>query len=315
MAGYCICSSLACRNLLGIWSGRGPLLGRYDGAAIYETDISRNDAEEADKRDSSNENSAQTDAKLTSRSEVGANIALEYIARHQPLSYGAIDRKLDLTRSQFRPPLSWANAMRTNGLSLWSLRYVIAGNLRSQAWIENKIAAALTPSDQECTAYYDSHRNAFVAPPRLRARHVFFAAPPGSPPDLVERKRGLAQGILDRLAHGETLEKLAAESEDESNKKTGGDLNFFAESRVPADFWAAVRNQHPGDAAGLIRTRLGFHVLQVTDARPAQEMPTDEARKSVLLALQNEKRRASVAALRRDLLAEVQWIPKQPSTR
>jgi parvulin-like peptidyl-prolyl isomerase len=195
------------------------------------------------------------------------------------------------------------------------LRHVIAGNLRSQAWIENKIAAELTPSDQECTAYYDSHRNTFAEPLRLRARHVFFAAPPGSPLDLVEKKRALAQGILDRLTRGETFEKLAAESEDESNKKTGGDLNFFAESRVPADFWAAVHDQHPGDAAGLVRTRLGFHVLQVTDARPAQEMPMEAARKSVLLALQNEKRRASVGALRRDLLEEVEWSPGLPSAR
>jgi parvulin-like peptidyl-prolyl isomerase len=226
-----------------------------EGAAIYESDLARNAAEKADKSDLTNQEQMQRELTVTSRSETAANIALENAARHQRLSPTAIDREVELTRSQFRSPLSWTKVMYTNGLSPWILRGVIAANLRSQAWIENNIATALTSStEQECAAYYDSHRTTFAQPMRLRARHIFFAAPPGSSPDLVERKRALAQGILDRLGRGEIFDNLAMESEDGSNKWTGGDLNFFAETRMPADFWAAVRDRHPGDPATLIRT-------------------------------------------------------------
>ena len=307
VAGYAICSSASCRNLLGIWSGRGALVGMSNGAGIYESDVARNDAEEADKIDTADDQ-PQTSSGLASRSKVGANVALEQLARNQPVSRSAIDREMELTRSQFRPPLAWANALRTSGFSLWSLRAVTTANLCSRVWIESKLAAALTTSPQECAAYYNSHQATFAEPLRLRARHIFFAAPPGSPPDRVEQKRALAQAIMERFGNGESFENLAMESEDESNKKTGGDLNFFAETRVPADFWAALHIQQPGDDAMLFRTRLGFHVAQVTDVRAAREMTLEEAKGSILLALQNEKRSAAVAELRRQALGQVQWL-------
>ena len=245
MEGYAICSSVSCRNLLGIWSGRGALVGMCGRAGIYQSDVARNDAEEADKIDTADDQ-PQKASGLESRSKAGANIALEQLARNQPVSRSAIDREMELTRSQFRPPIAWAKALRTSDLSLWSLRAMMTANLRSRAWIENKLASALTTSPQECVAYYNAHRATFAEPLRLRARHIFFAAPPGSPPDRVEEKRALAQAIMERFGNGESFENLAMESEDESNKKTGGDLNFFAETRVPADFWAALQDPTAG---------------------------------------------------------------------
>jgi hypothetical protein len=307
IAGYEMCSNISCSRLLGIWSGRGALVGMCDGAAIYESDVARNDAEEAAKIETT-AGQPQRGSSFDSRSRLGANTALEGLARNYPVSRAVIDREIALTRSQFRSPLSWANALRTSGLSPWSLRAITTANLRTRAWIEGKVASGLTTSAQECTAYYQSHQASFAEPLRLRARHIFFAAPPGSPPDLVEQKRGLAQSILERLGNGESFETLAMESEDESNKKTGGDLNFFAETRVPADFWAALRIRQPGDGTALFRTRLGFHVAQLTDLRPGREMSMEEARGSIVLALQNEKRSAAVAELRREALGQVQWL-------
>jgi hypothetical protein len=309
-AGYAVCSSAYCRDLLGK-SGRGPLIGMCDGAGIYESDVARNVAEEADKVETADGEALTTPSQM-SRATVGANIALQQLARNQTIAGSVIDREIELTRAQFRAPLSWANALRTSGLSLWSLRAMTTANLRTRAWIENKLAAALTTSPDECAEYYNSHRATFAQPLRLRARHIFFAAPPGSPPDLVEKKRALAQAILERFGNGERFENLAMESEDESNKKSGGDLNFFAETRVPADFWAALRIQRPGDDGLLFRTRLGFHVAQVTDVRPAREMTMEEARPSILVALQNAKRSAAVAGLRREVLGEVQWVGSGP---
>jgi len=314
LAGLAISSSAFYRNLISVRSGRGALVGMCDGAAIYESDLKRSAAERAEISDSTDQEQMQGEWTLT-RSETGANIALENAARHQGLSRAAIDREVELTRSQFRSPLSWIKVLYSNGLSPWRLRDVIAKNLRSQAWIENKIATTLTSTEQECAAYFDSHRSTFAQPMRLRARHIFFAAPPGSPSDVVEQKQALAQGILDRLGRGEVFENLAMESEDESNKWRDGDLNFFAESRMPADFWAAVRERHPGDPAMLIRTGLGFHVVEVTDARPARQMTMEEARSWIVLALQNQKRAAAVTALRQDLLGRVHWVAAEPASR
>jgi parvulin-like peptidyl-prolyl isomerase len=142
---------------------------------------------------------------------------------------------------------------------------------------------------------------------RLRASHIFFAAPPASPPELVEQKRLAAQDVLDCLADGQKLSELARLSEDEASKRHGGDLNFFAEARMPVDFWGQIAGRGVGQPAGMIRTRLGFHIVQVTDARPARQMSPEEAAPASRFRVENEKRVRAISNLTERLIGLVRW--------
>src|SRR5437763_15614076 len=73
---------------------------------------------------------------------------------------------------------------------------------------------------------------------RFRASHLFLAAPPETPPEVVESKQKVIKALADQIRHGEKLGELAAAaSEDEATKTRGGDLGFFSESRMPPDFF------------------------------------------------------------------------------
>jgi parvulin-like peptidyl-prolyl isomerase len=107
---------------------------------------------------------------------------------------------------------------------------------------------------------------------RFRASHIFLAAPPGTPAEAVDAKRREIERIFTRLAHGEQFADLArVGSEDEATKTRGGDLNYFSESRMPPDFFAAIKGMRVGETSSVIRTRLGFHIVQLTDAKPGEE--------------------------------------------
>ena len=64
---------------------------------------------------------------------------------------------------------------------------------------------------------------------------------------------------------------------------------------------SAVKSMRPGDGPRLIKTQLGFHILEVTDIRVARDMSFDEAQPEIVLALQNQKRSMALAALIEDL--------------
>jgi parvulin-like peptidyl-prolyl isomerase len=186
---------------------------------------------------------------------------------------------------------------------------MVEEHLRADSWIETEIHAALAVRPEECAAYYSAHSSAYTQPLRIRASHIFFAAPPGSSPALVEQKRASAQTVLDRIVSGEKFADLVVESEDEASKKRGGDLNFFSASRIPADFWAAINDGRVGQSAGMIRTKLGFHVAMVTDSRPVRAMTFDEVEREIAGALENQKRSLLLLALRRTLDGRIRWIP------
>jgi parvulin-like peptidyl-prolyl isomerase len=290
LAGNLICSSLAIRNAMGQQCGRGRLLALGEGVGLYESDVTL----------------ARSEGRDGDLTALAANLEAGRMARREPVNRTTVSRDFEFLRVQW-PPKDWPAVLRANGLTISSWRCALVENERTRAWIEREVKAGLEVSAEECAAFYAVHPTVSAQPVRLRASHIFFAAPPGSSPDLVEQKRGAAQAVLDRLAKGERLSDLAGSSEDEASRRQGGDLNFFAEARMPADFWGQIASRRAGEPAELIRTRLGFHIVQVTDARPARQLSLEEAAPDIRLRLENEKRVRVVSQLRQRLLGRVQW--------
>lgn len=99
--------------------------------------------------------------------------------------------------------------------------------------------------------------------PQVHARHI-----------LVETE-GEAVDVLARLQAGEDFGALAAAlSRDVTTRDQGGDLGWFADGELlePA-FMQVAFSLQPGQIAGPVATRLGYHVVQVLerDARPVPE--------------------------------------------
>ncbi len=87
----------------------------------------------------------------------------------------------------------------------------------------------------------------------VRARHI-----------LVARESDAAR-VLQRLVEGESFARLAAQlSVDVSTSAFGGDLGWFVRGELlDPTLGAAAFSQQPGEIAGPIATRLGYHILHV----------------------------------------------------
>ena len=124
------------------------------------------------------------------------------------------------------------------------------------------------------------------------------AAPPGTSPEIVEAKRQLIDSLADRLRGGEEFESLVWEaSEDEATKSRGGDLSYFCERRIPADFFKVVSQMKVAEPPKVIRTMLGFHLVRLTEIKPPRQISFEEARPEILVHLQNAARRMAVENL------------------
>src|SRR5262249_11227068 len=128
-------------------------------------------------------------------------------------------------------------------------------------------------------------------PLRLRASHLFLAAPDGYPSELIESKKALIEKLSQRVTNGESFDNLVAEfSEDEASKEIGGDLNYFATERMLPEVFAAAAKLSLGQISEPVRSSLGFHLIRVTDVTPAHNLTYEEARSEIELLLQNQKR-------------------------
>ncbi len=63
-----------------------------------------------------------------------------------------------------------------------------------------------------------------------------------------------------------------------------------------------------GEISQPIRTRLGFHIIELTDFKPARQMTFEEVQPEIRLAIENEKRRAALQSLTADLLRRAKIV-------
>jgi parvulin-like peptidyl-prolyl isomerase len=284
LGSECLCRSTAFRDAAGRVFGRGRLIALAEGKGVYERDL-------------------ETEEVLTA-SDLVARESLRRLAQNEPADPAKLERELALLRAQFGDEQAFLHKARSNGFSPPSLRERIADHLRSLQWLEKQvITAAKAATEKECRDFYEAHRMIFAQPIRFRASHLFLAAPVDTPSEIVESKQEMIDTLAKRLRAGETLAQLAAEaSEDEATKARGGDLGFFAAARMPPDFFAEVEKLAVGQRSKPFRSHLGFHIVEVTDIRPARVLGFDEARGGILLALANE-RRALIAKRLADMLS------------
>jgi peptidyl-prolyl cis-trans isomerase C len=230
------------------------------------------------------------------------------MAAEQRVSKTAIDREMELLRWQLPNDRTWRALLENAGLSLSELRAEVADNLRGRAWLEAQVDAEKSPNESELRAFYRTHLAAFQQPLRARASHLFLAAPEGYPDKVIERKGRLIQALATRLNGGERFPALVAEfSEDAATKKLGGDMNFFDQSRMLPAIWEAAQKLKPGGRSAPIRSRLGFHILCLTNTRPAAQMTYEQALPEIALALENERRAGTVARAVGQLPAKIQF--------
>ena len=77
-----------------------------------------------------------------------------------------------------------------------------------------------------------------------------------------------------------TMCAIAAElSEDQRSKNNGGDLGWFSRERLATDFTAAVFAL-PDKTPSLLRTKLGWHLVELLERKPARVETVAMANKS-----------------------------------
>ncbi len=303
------------RDALGILYGRGHLLAIAQGEGIYGADLWRALAElryAAGVGEKEHDEGEAEKRRILTR--MIADSTARSLAAHENVAKARIDGKLNSLCWQFPNEKTQRIAFASSGLSIGSLRRSIADDLRAQQWIAQRISSQINATEDECRKVYDAHRDSFMQPMRFRASHLFVAAPPVMPPEDAETKQQAIKSFAERIKQGETLAELAAvESEDEATKNRSGDLGFFSQARMPSDFSAAVAKMRVGEISQPIRTRLGFHIIQLTDAKPARQMSFEEARAEIRLMIENAKRRLAVESLVADLSGRAEWLRQSES--
>lgn len=152
--------------------------------------------------------------------------------------------------------------------------------------------------DQVCRRFHAANANRYAVGERVRLRHVLFAVTPGVNVDALRSRAEACLLDLRARTHGEVdrFAPAAAQLSNCPSAQDGGQLGWLTAAECAPEFASEVFG-HPevGVLPRLVRSRFGFHVVEVLE-RDAGTVPPYEAVKDAVR--QTLDRQAFATALR-----------------
>ena len=171
-----------------------------------------------------------------------------------------------------------------------------------------EIATTLKVSKEDVERSYDAQLGKYTTPEQIRASHILLTTE-GKDDAAV---RAQAEKVLKEAKSGADFAALAKKySQDESNAPQGGDLDYFSRGRMVAAFENAAFALAPGEMSDLVKTEFGYHIIKVTDRKPAivRQVTDPEVYKEIESALLRDQAETQ-AAQTADALAAAAKTPQ-----
>ena len=136
-----------------------------------------------------------------------------------------------------------------------------------------EVALTVKVSKEDVERNYNAQLGKYTTPEQIRASHILLTTE-GKDDAAV---RAEAEQILKQAKSGADFAGLAKKySQDESNAPQGGDLDYFSRGRMVAAFETAAFALAPGEISDLVKTEFGYHIIKVTDRKPAIVRPVTD---------------------------------------
>lgn len=142
-------------------------------------------------------------------------------------------------------------------------------------------------TEAEVKNYYEQNKARYGTEEQRRASHILIAAE--GPDKAAARKK--ADEILAKVkANPNEFAKLAGEnSKDPGSAGQGGDLGFFARGMMVKPFEDTVYRLKTGEVSDVVETDFGFHIIRVTEIKPAQAKELSDVRADIERELKNQQ--------------------------
>jgi parvulin-like peptidyl-prolyl isomerase len=156
------------------------------------------------------------------------------------------------------------------------VRRDIEANLRVRRMLEQLAAADPPPGDAELKSYYERNIDAYKTQEEVRASHILKA------PSRGEQRLTAYEELRDlrtKLLAGADFEELAKKHSDKAQDHI--DLGFFKRGELAEEFELVAFSMNVNEISPVFASPFGFHLVKLTERKPATPKPFDEVREQV----------------------------------
>jgi len=223
-----------------------------------------------------------------------AVLSQETRARKVAVTDEEVDSNIKQMRSQFGTDEEFKKALDLRGMTLEKLKSDTRIDIGINKMVEGEVSSQPAPSDADCREFYDKNPDKFKQDESVRASHILFRVDENA--DAATKKKAMdqAQAVLKEARGGADFAALAKKHSADGSAQQGGDLNFFTHGQMVPQFDQAAFALKTGEISDIVTTQFGYHIIKVTDRKPASTVPFEQVSPRIkeFLAEQQKQRKA-----------------------
>jgi len=163
------------------------------------------------------------------------------------------------------------------------------------------LKSRMSASAQEIDALYNRNKSTYSTPEQIRASHILLKTE--GKDEAAVRKQ--AEAVLAKVKAGGDFAALAKQYSEDTSKDNGGDLDYFGRGIMVKEFDEVAWGLEPGQTSGLVKTEFGFHIIKLTDKKPAATRTLNDVRLQLEDQIKTEKGQTEAAKKADELAGQI----------
>ena len=153
---------------------------------------------------------------------------------------------------------------------------------------EARVAASLNVPDAELRRAYESNKDRYRTPERVRVRHILLKTT-DKPKEEIDKIRKRIDDLLKQIKGGADFAELAKKnSEDPGSGAKGGELDWVTRGQTVKSFEDTAFSLKPKELSGIVTTEYGFHILQLLEKQEPRVSPFDEVKGALVAEIRSQ---------------------------
>ena len=192
-----------------------------------------------------------------------------------------LEKRLKEVQAKFRSDAVFEHKLADRGMTLDQYRAELETDLYMDQIIKKEIEPKIKIPENETRDYYEKNKNKFASQEKVRASIILLKFNPSQGKAGEQKALKKFESILDQIRNGADFAAMAKRFSEDSLASKGGDLGFFTKKQMLPAFSNRAFKMKDGEVSDIFRTGHGFHVLKVTDKKPAGASPFEAEQEKI----------------------------------
>lgn len=203
------------------------------------------------------------------------------------ISKSDLKKAYEAYRSKFKSDDQFDNYLKHGKHSEGTIKDRIEKKKSLEKLIDKRGSLRVTKAEIE--EFYAKNQKFYFEKEAVHARHILFKLKPDAEKNDQSRAMAKVERVQKLIKKGVNFETLAKEFSEGPTGPKGGDLGFFRRGQMVKPFEDAAFALQVNDVSGPVRTKFGYHLIQVIERREESQKPLAEVKEQIRSSLKNKR--------------------------